>query len=396
MKPLDDIAITPNRARHEIRAVFRFHPPGGRCTPPAMNRLIAAIPLLLAAESTASPAEAQRIRKSWEAAMETWSLETRTAATPEARAAAFAKRPDPTPFARNIWEQIGSSLDQEWTLEPAAWFLRATPGLAIAKPDGSSSPAFNQEIRAIVSALETHHLNSPKLIPVCTALINTGDPRALTLLEKIQAKHPDPKTRGVAAMAAAMILKNLGDDGEIMRKRLTCLRTAIIESSDVDLGGVTVAKLAEDELYIIRYLTKGRIAPDLSGTDSASRPLKLSEHNGKIVLLLFWSSTMQEADRVIEITAGMLKKFEGRPFTVIGVNHDSLEKLRSLEAGGIVTWRNFSDPANQLAKEYRVGSWPLVYVFDGDRKIHYSGAPGSFAELTVDALLSEIPPATGE
>jgi hypothetical protein len=42
-----------------------------------------------------------------------------------------------------------------------------------------------------------------------------------------------------------------------------------------------------------------------------------------------------------------------------------------------------------------VASWPLVYVLDGERKIHYAGTPGSFAELTTDALLAEIKPASG-
>jgi hypothetical protein len=43
--------------------------------------------------------------------------------------------------------------------------------------------------------------------------------------------------------------------------------------------------------------------------------------------------------------------------------------------------------------EYRVGSWPLAYVLDGERKIHYAGAPGSFVELTAEALLAEAKPA---
>jgi peroxiredoxin len=361
-----------------------------------LSRLLAATFLLLAAESNASPEDARRIQKSWQLAMENWSLETRAATTPEARAAAFAKRPDTTPYARQMWDQIGSALDQEWTLEPAAWFLRNAPGLLATQADGSTKSMFAAEIEAVLNAVETRHLKSANLIPMCMALATTGNPRSLVLLEKIQANHPDAKTQGVAALAAAMVLKSIGDDGELMRKRLTCLRKAIIDSSDVDLGGTTVAKLAENELYIIRYLAKGRIAPDLSGIDSASRPLKLSDFTGRIVLLLFWNSTMQEASRVIEITAGLERKFQGRPFVVLGVNHDSLEKLRSMEADGIVSWRNFSDPSNQLAGEYRVGSWPLVYVLDGERKIHYAGAPGSFAELTVDALLSETKPAANQ
>jgi peroxiredoxin len=358
-------------------------------------RLVTIISLLPAAQSSASPADAQRIEKTWRLTVENWSLETRAATTPEARAAAIAKRPDPTPVVREMWQQIGPALDQEWALEPMAWFLRVAPGLRATQPDGSSAPVFGAETDAVLQAIETRHLKSPGFLPVCMALAGIRDPRALAILEKIQAGHPETKTQGVAALAAAMILKSLGDDPELIRKRLTCLRKAIIDSSDVDLGGgVTVAKLAEDELYIIRYLTKGRVAPDLSGIDAAGRPLKLSDFSGRIVVLLFWHSAMPEADRTIEIMAAMARKYQGKPVTVVGVSHDSLQKLRSLEADGIVSWRNFSDPSSQLAREYRVGSWPLVYVLDGERKIQYAGAPGSFVELTADALLAETKPAT--
>ena len=153
--------------------------------------------------------------------------------------------------------------------------------------------------------------------------------------------------------------------------------------------------MAEDELYIIRYLSKGRIAPDLSGSDSAGRPLRLSDFKDRMIILLFWSSTMPEAEATFEITNAALRKFQGKPVEVIGVNIDPLEKLRSLEADGVAAWKSFSDPAGQLAKEFRVGILPLVYVLDGERKIHYAGSPGSFAELTVDALLSENPAKAG-
>ena len=364
-----------------------------------MNRLsrrIAVVFLLAAASAAASPADAQQIQKKWQVAIDQWTVESRAAATPEARAKISSRRPDPTLFATQMWEAIGSELDEEWSIEPAAWFLRIAPGLLMTRADGSTTPAFAKEIEAIRKAVETRHFKSLKLIPMCMALVTTQDPRSLAVLEKIQAKHPDKKIQGVAALAAAMILKTLGDDKELMRKRLTYLRKAIIESSEIDLEGITVAKLAEDELYIIRFLSKGRVAPDLSGLDSTGQPLKLSAHKGKVIVLLFWGSAIQDAAKVVQITAEMVKKFHGRPFTVIGVNHDPLEKLRALQADGTVTWQNFSDPDNQLAGEFRVGSWPLVYVLDGERKIHYAGALGSFAELTAEALLSEIKPAASE
>lgn len=351
--------------------------------------LILLISLLALTPAGATSADAQRIRKTYQLKMDNWSLEMRIAATPEEKSKAWTNRPDATPYAREMWTAIGNDLDQDWTLEPASWFLRITPGL-LAR-DGKNSnpqPIFARENDAIRKAIETYHFKSPKLLPICSALAASPDPRSLAILEKIQSTHPDQKIQGVAALGAAMQLKTLGDDGEIMRRRLTYLRKAIIQSSDVDFDGTPVAKLAEDELYIIRFLTKGRVAPDLVGVDSGGRPLMLSSLKGKVVVLLFWNSNVPDARRVVEITTAMEEKFKGKPFAIMGVNNDPLDKLRALEADNTVPWNNFSDPENKLAREYRVGSWPLVYVLDGDRKIHFAGAPGSFAELTADALLA--------
>ena len=361
------------------------------------RRLIAAALLLLAANASASPAEAERLRKSWELEMEKWSLETRAATTPEARASALARQPDSVPYARKMWQMISPALDQPWTLEPAAWFLSIAPRLFTTDEGGNRVQVFSAEIAELLKALDSHHIRAQGLTPVCMALAALGDPRVLPLLEKIQSSNPDPKTQGVAALAYAIVLKSLGDGPDLMRKRLTALRKAIIDSSDVDLGGgTTVAKVAEDELYIIRHLTKGRTAPDLSGIDSASRPLKLSDHTGNIIVLFFWSSTMTEAEHAISLLNETNTRFRDRGVVVLGVNQDPLEKLRSMEADGSVSWKSFSDPNNQLAGEYRVTNRPLIFVLDAERRIQYVGLPGSFADLTVEALLSEAKPDASE
>ena len=353
--------------------------------------LALALPVI-APHAHASPAEAARIRKSWDLAMEKWALESRAATTPEARAAVFAKQPDTMKTAAEMWRQIAPALDQEWVLEHVAWFLRVAPPFFNTGPNGARVQVFAEELTSVFKALETHHLASKGMVPVCMSLASFGDPRTLPLLEKIIASHPETKTQGVAALAAAIVLRTLGDEPELIRKRLTYLRKAIIDSSDVELPpDTTVAKIAEDELYVIRFLTKGRVAPDLTGTDSAGRPLKLSDHAGKTIILLFWSGNMNEAEHTIRMMNEMHARFRDRPVVMLGVNRDPLDQLRKLEGDGTVAWRNFSDPSGQLARDYRVGAWPLVYVLDGERRIQYAGSPGSFAELTVEALLSEAP-----
>ena len=122
--------------------------------------------------------------------------------------------------------------------------------------------------------------------------------------------------------------------------------------------------------------------------------MKLSNDAGKVVVLLFWNSGVAEASRILEMAAAMSKKFAGKPFAVIGVNNDPTSTLRDMcKQADLVTFPNFSDPQNRLAHEYRVGTWPLAYVLDGERKIHYAGPPGSFVDITVTGLLEQVKPA---
>lgn len=359
-----------------------------------LSRLAAISIMLLTAAAGAVPADAERVQKSYQLAMDKWVREVRAAATSEARAKVWSTRPDPAAAAKQLWDILSPALREAWTLDPAAWFLGLTAGLRTTLPNGSSSPTFARETDAIYTAIETYHMQSTKLAPLCLTLAASNDPPSLALLEKIQAAHADKKVQGVAALAIAMRLKFLGDDPGLMSKRLTLLRKAIIDSADVEINGVTVAKLAEDELYIIRFLTKGRIAPDLIGTDSGDRPMQLASHKGKVIVLLFWNSGVPEAARVLEMATAMEKKFAGKPFVVIGVNNDPTASLREMQKQpDLLTFLNFSDPQNRLAREYRIGTWPLAYVLDGERKIHYAGPPGSFVDITAAGLLDQAKPA---
>jgi peroxiredoxin len=360
------------------------------------RRILILLAALCAAPLQASPVETKRLQDEFQLKLEAWSLATRVATTPEEQDAALQKRPDFADYGRKMWALIGPALHQEWTLEPAAWFLRLAPNAVGANEDGQVVPLFTREVAEVRAALSEHHLNSNKIGPLCLELAVSGDPHSLSVLEKISAENPDPKVQGVAALGAAMVLKTIGDNPELMKRRITHLRKAIIESADVEVAGTTVAKLAEDELHIILNLTKGRVAPDLAGVDSANRPMKLSDHAGKVIVLLFWGSNIVDADRTVEMANEMIAKFRSRPFVLIGVNHDAVEQLRALQANGTVDWLNFSDPEHKLAMEYRVGSWPLAYVLDHERKIHYAGPFGSFVELTAEALIADIKPAASE
>jgi len=61
------------------------------------------------------------------------------------------------------------------------------------------------------------------------------------------------------------------------------------EYADVKFRSGTVGETAKSELYDIRHLGVGKVAPDIAGKDQNGKQFKLSDYRGKVVLLYFWS-----------------------------------------------------------------------------------------------------------
>jgi hypothetical protein len=63
---------------------------------------------------------------------------------------------------------------------------------------------------------------------------------------------------------------------------------AIREFGDVKFRNSTVGERAKSELYGVRNLSIGKLAPEISGQDQDGKEFKLSDYRGKVVLLYFW------------------------------------------------------------------------------------------------------------
>jgi hypothetical protein len=75
-----------------------------------------------------------------------------------------------------------------------------------------------------------------------------------------------------------------------LAKRIeTLFERAADEYADVRFRAGTVGETAKSELYDIRHLAVGKIAPDIEGKDQDGTKFKLSDYRGKVVLLYFWS-----------------------------------------------------------------------------------------------------------
>ncbi len=337
----------------------------------------------------ATERQAAEITQEYDRLSRLWLSEMRLAQDARARDQILKNRPAPNEFAHKLKQLLRADLNHEWSLKYAAWLLVNDTSISTSSQ------------RAILNAAQSRHLRSSELGPLCVAMIHLNDhgepapsgkvpvrSQGMKLLEEIKKSNPNPEVQGQAALALSIMQGALGDDPRIMARRIQNLREAIIKSADIRMENTSVAEMARDELFKINHLSKGRTAPDIAGVDSGARPMNLSDFRGKVVMLVFWSSWDPQAGRALELLRSNVADHINAPFVMLGVNRDSLTNLRALEADRIVTWRNFTDPDQTIAKQYRMNRWPYCMVMDQQGVIQYKGAIGSFADAVVSDLLT--------
>ncbi|NWK56926.1 TlpA family protein disulfide reductase [Verrucomicrobiaceae bacterium N1E253] len=344
----------------------------------------------------ATEADARAITQAFDKSYRAWTAEMKLAAAAGSAHVAAKKRPDAAAASKRLKSLISKDLAKDWTLDYAAWLL---------ENDTALTP---EHQRALLDAVEKNHVKSPRLGRFCMGLIyldqgaelpKPGQPpvrtRGMNLLKRVKNENPDPKVQGQASLALSMMLASLGDDPRIMQGRIKNLREAIIKSAEIPVGELTVAQIAEDELYKIKHLTKGRLAPPIQGVDSGGRAMQLAQFKGKVVMLVFWSSWDAETAVMQRLLEGLRKTTQsnlGKPIEVIGVNRDSRQNLRTLEADGLVTWKNFSDQTQKIANDYRVATWPYCLVLDQQGVIRYRGNVGALANAVANDLILRTKP----
>ena len=92
----------------------------------------------------------------------------------------------------------------------------------------------------------------------------------------------------------------------------------------------------------------------------------------------------------------LVKKMEGKPFVLLGVNSDGdKDKLRKRMAEEHITWRSWwdgGDTSGPIATQFNVHGWPTLYIVDhrGVIRHKFVGFPGEETfDKAIDALLAK-------
>jgi thiol-disulfide isomerase/thioredoxin len=85
------------------------------------------------------------------------------------------------------------------------------------------------------------------------------------------------------------------------------------------------------------------------------------------VVLSFWYSGCVPCRKMIPDEKALVKRMEGKPFVLLGVNNDQdRDKAKALVAKEGMSWRSWYDlgTGGPIADRWVVEGWPTVFVLD--------------------------------
>jgi thiol-disulfide isomerase/thioredoxin len=98
---------------------------------------------------------------------------------------------------------------------------------------------------------------------------------------------------------------------------------------------------------------------------SATGPLDLSRHRGRVVIVDFWASWCKPCRQSIPWLNAMRERYGASGLTIIGVNVDA---ERGAAEGFLrdvpIAFELVFDPKGEIAKQFKVQAMPTSYVFD--------------------------------
>lgn len=89
----------------------------------------------------------------------------------------------------------------------------------------------------------------------------------------------------------------------------------------------------------------------------------------------------------------LVKRLEGKPFVLVGVNSDSKDRIKKAIEKENLTWRSFWDggnPMGPIARKWNVRAWPTIFVLDHKGVIRFRDVREKQMDAAVDQLLAEL------
>lgn len=167
--------------------------------------------------------------------------------------------------------------------------------------------------------LSKRHVKAKEMGPICQRLVYAPSAGTEKLMRQVLKENPHHDVKGLACFSLGRYRKQLARMAEFFKSRpelvptyekmygkefiagLKSTQPADIqqeteklfervskEFADIKSYRGTLGDAAKRELFEIRHLSVGKVAPDIAGEDIDGVKFKLSDYRGKVIVLDFW------------------------------------------------------------------------------------------------------------
>ncbi|MCG8450576.1 MAG: TlpA family protein disulfide reductase [Pirellulales bacterium] len=128
----------------------------------------------------------------------------------------------------------------------------------------------------------------------------------------------------------------------------------------------TYGEMARSLMFELNSLVPGKKAPDIEGTDAEGKKFRLSDYEGKVVLLTFSANWCGGCVKLYPLQRNLVDKFRNEPFVLLSVSLDeSVETLQASTTSGEITWRCWWDGENgPISKAWNRHGVPSLVLLD--------------------------------
>ena len=143
---------------------------------------------------------------------------------------------------------------------------------------------YGENLDEALEILLQDHVEDEKLGQVAQMLVYSNAKHPETALEILLQKNPHHEVQGKATFSLGLVNRSHDKNAEAEK---------LFEQVIDRFGGIqnyrgTLADAARGQLFEMRNLAIGKIAPEIEGEDLDGKSFKLSDYRGKIVVLDFW------------------------------------------------------------------------------------------------------------
>jgi len=264
-----------------------------------------------------------------------------------------------------------------------------------------------------VSLLLEHHAENPGVGRASSVIGYYGrcwDEPMMPFLRAVSLRNPDRIARGQAFLGLGRITlgkslydayRKIGDPATLRSEADRCFEIVAHEYADCpDLRPLgarrapkTLGESARGELFELRELAIGKVAPEIVGQDIDGQPLRLSELRGNVVVLTFWASWCGPCMAMVPAERDLVARMQKRPFALIGINGDE-EKAAAKKAIATnrISWKSFWNGGTNgpITDKWNVKSWPTTYVLDAHGVIRFKNLREKKLDEAVETILKEL------